>query len=68
MLQQLAQKFNSPSDVYFLPTYKPSFDKSKNLKQDLYNVDGIHLPVLGSIVLRSFFGEKIDKAKKGYLK
>ena len=48
----LLKKFNSPSDnVYFLPTYNPFFDKSKNLKQDLYNVDGIHLSVLGSIVL-----------------
>ena len=61
----LLKKFNSPSDnVYFLPTYNPFFDKSKNLKQDLYNVDGIHLSVLGSIVLRSFFCEKLTKLKK----
>ena len=48
----LLQKFNSNSNnVYFIPTYKLFFDKSKNLKQDLFNGDGIHLAERGSIVL-----------------
>ena len=65
----LLKKFNSPSEkIYFIPTFKPFFEKSKKLKQSLYNFNGIHLSKLGSVVLRSFFCEKIDKAKKGFLK
>ena len=58
----LLQKFNSQLVSYQHISH--FFDKMKNLKQDLYNVDGIHLTDLGSVVLQSFFCEKVDKAKK----
>ena len=65
----ILQKFKSNSNnVYFIPTYNPFIDNSKNLKQVLFHVDGIHLSDRDSIVLRSFLCEKVDKAIKGLLK
>ena len=66
---KILQEFNNPSaKVYFIPSYKPFFGPSASLKTELFNPDGIHLSEKGSVVLRSFFCEKIDRAKKGRLK
>ena len=65
----LLQKFNEPSEgIFFIHSYKPFIRPPKTLKGHLFNPDGIHLSQHGSAVLRSYFCEKIDKAKRGRLK
>ena len=64
----ILKKIGSQDKIFFIPSYKPFFDKSKSLKKQLYNWDGLHLSDKGAVVLRTFFCDKIDKALKGLLK
>ena len=64
----LLRKFNDQKSVYFIPTHKPYLNQNSEPKSELFCWDGLHLSDKGSIVLRSFFSSKLDKAKKGVLK
>ena len=65
---QILKKLSNQDKVFFIPSYKPFFDKNKCLKKELFACDGLHLSDKGAVVLRTFFCEKIDKALKGLLK
>ena len=65
---QILKKFGSEEKGFFIPSYKPFYDKSKSLKKELFDWDGLHLSDKRAVVLRTFFCEKIDKALKGLLK
>ena len=65
---QILKKLCSQDKIFFIPSYKPFFDKSKSLKKELFDWDGLHLSDKGAVVLRTFFCDKIDKALKGLLK
>ena len=64
----ILQNFSKQDKVYFIRSYKPFFDKSRNLKCWLFNQDGLHLSNEGAVVLRTCFCDRIDKALKGLLK
>ena len=59
---------NSSTGIFYIHSFKPFFDPFQTLKKELFDVDGLHLTKQGSIVLRAFLCEKIDKAARGLLK
>ena len=65
---KLLQNFNSQSDVFYIPTYRPFLDKSKSPIEDYFMPDGLHLSKKGTEQLKSFFQDKIDKACRNVLK
>ena len=65
---KMLKKFNSQPNVFFIPSYRPFFNKDHQLKTDLFDYDGLHLSSKGAVVLRTFMCEKLDKALRNLLK
>ena len=65
---EILRSFSTQQLTYFIPSYKPFFDKKQNLKRELFSWDGLHLSQKGTVVLRSYFCDRIDKALKNLLK
>ena len=53
--------------ILFIETYRPFFDGNGNLKCTLSSWDGLHLSSSGSMVLKTFLCDKIDRAIKNLL-
>ena len=64
----MLKTFNMHPNVFFIPTFRPFFNHNSELKKKLFCYDSLHLTQAGSVVLRTYFREKIDKANKGFLK
>ena len=55
-------------NVYFSATYRPFFDKNRNLRADLYNKDGLHLSDKGTTVFTTYLCDRIRRCVRGELK
>ena len=60
--------FNSQHLIYYIPTFKPFLSNSLEIKEELFQEDVLHLSNRGSIVLRSFVCDKLNKAENRVLK
>ena len=65
---RLLKTLNSKENVFYIPSYRPFLDQNKNINQDCFMPDGLHLSKKGSEQLKSFYQEKIDKAIRKALK
>ena len=63
ILKKVAQE----EEIYFIQSYSPFFDRNKNLKEDLFCNDGLHLSPAGTRVFKTFICDKIDRAIKNKL-
>ena len=61
---QLLKNLATQENVFFIRSYGPFFHKDKSLRKDLFDWDGLHLSNKRAMVLRTFFSQQIDKAKK----
>ena len=64
----ILHSLTSPKDVFYAPSFRPFFDKNQNLREELFDWDGLHLNQKGAVVLRTYLCDRIDKALKGTLK
>ena len=65
---RMLKHFNGQPNVFYIPSDRPFFNKSGELRPELFDYDGLHLSNKGAVILRTFICEKIDKARRNLLK
>ena len=64
---RILEKFQDLADVYFIPSFKPFFNKDRILRKELFLLDGLHLSNLGTTVLCTYICDCVCRCVRGEL-